>query len=103
MDDKPLRLLGLCLRAGKLVMGERAVGQDCRGRGRIHLIVLARDAAENTVSRAEAHAEAAGVPLLKLSGDCKTLGRALGRNTCAVTGVADEGLARKIRGLLEAT
>ena len=51
MDDL-LRTLGLCKRAGRLEAGEEPAGTACQRR-KCRLLLVAEDAAENTVRRAE--------------------------------------------------
>jgi ribosomal protein L7Ae-like RNA K-turn-binding protein len=101
MDNRAVRLLGLCKRAGKLITGERAVGDDTRGRRKIRLIIIADGAAENTVSRAKSHARAGRIPLLSLPCDCETLGHIIGRDACAMVGITDSGLAQEIEKQLK--
>ncbi len=96
MNDKVLRLLGLCRRAGRLAVGEPSVAEASQRRSKVHLVVLASDASDNTKKRAEAHARRANAPLMVL--DCTTLalGKALGLPLCAMAAVIDAGLAREI-------
>ena len=73
-------------------MGEEPAAVACRT-GRAKLVVTAGDAARNSADRAGRGAEAAGVPWVRLPWDKETLGRALGRSTCAVAALTDGGLA----------
>ena len=50
MDNIP-SLLGLALRAGRLAVGEEPVGAACRCH-KGYLLLLASDAADNTIRRA---------------------------------------------------
>lgn len=93
MANNPvLGMLGLALRAGKLVCGEQAVHELC-ATGRARCIFLANDAGDNTVKKAERYAEPSQLPLLVLPEDKIVLGRALGRKTCAVCAISDIGMA----------
>ena len=90
MQDDLLKTLGLMRRAGKLSAGEDGVRQAVRKRT-ARLILVAADASENAVKRAEGFAEAAQVPLICLDADKDTLCRALGVNGGAMFAVCDEG------------
>ena len=90
MQDDLLKTLGLMRRAGKLSAGEDGVRQAVRKRS-AKLILVAADASENSVKRAEGFAEAAQVPLIHLDADKDTLCRALGVNGGAMFAVCDEG------------
>jgi len=93
MANNPvLGMLGLTLRAGKLVCGEQAVHELC-STGRARCIFLANDAGDNTVKKVERYAESSSLPILILSEDKMILGRALGRKTCAVCAISDIGMA----------
>lgn len=93
--QRALRLLGLCRRAGALVIGMDAQLAALR-RGGIRLLVLAGDASPATARRAEEAAADAGVPTVVLA-DRSTIGRALGREWVAVCGVTDAAFADGIQ------
>lgn len=86
-----LGLLGLCLRAGKLVSGDDAVA-DTVAAGDARLLVLAADAGAGITKRAARHAES-GVPVLRIADDAAQLGWALGRKTTAICCMTDIGFA----------
>ena len=86
-----LRLIGLCKKAGRLEVGEEPVGSACRARD-CRLLLIAADAADNTVRRARRLA-GEKVPLVQLPQDKGQVGFALGRASCAVLAVTDPGLA----------
>ena len=81
MDSIP-SLLGLALRAGRLAVGEEPVGTACRCH-KGYLLLLASDAADNTIRRA--------LHLTK-----EELGSGLGRTSCAMVAVTDVGFAASI-------
>ena len=91
MTDKILGLIGLARRGGSLAIGEESVAEACRA-GTARVVLLAADAADNTVRRA---GRLAGemVPLVTLPRDKGQVGFALGRASCAVLAVTDPGLA----------
>ena len=95
MDNIP-NLLGLVHRAGKLAIGEEPVAALCRDH-KAYLILLAQDAAENSVRRAYLYAQSSEnnlcvtIPLTK-----DELGRGLGRNSCAMVAIGDMGFAAAV-------
>ena len=60
MSDAALHLLGLARKGRRIEVGEEPVGGACRAR-KCKLLILAADAADNTVRRAEHFAEAAAI------------------------------------------
>lgn len=94
-DDSILRLLGLAKKAGRLELGEEPVGAVCRAR-HARLILLASDAAPNTVRRAEHFGQAGGALWLRAPYTKAELGLPLGRGSCAMVAVTDFGLAAAI-------
>lgn len=89
--DAVLNLLGLARRAGRVTVGEETTAAAVRA-GEARLVVLASDAAERLVRRADHF----GLPTLRLSADKLTLGGALGKSTCAIAAVTDPGLAASV-------
>lgn len=87
-----LGLLGLCLRAGKLIAGEEAVS-DCVREGKARLLLLAQDAGATTAKRARRAGQERNVPLVRLAVTTQELGAALGRTSCAVCCITDAGFA----------
>lgn len=93
MTANTLGLLGLARKAGKLELGEDPVAAACRSR-QARLVLLASDAAENTTGKAGRLARAANARCLGLPFPKEVLGAALGRSSCAVLALTDEGFAK---------
>ena len=87
-----LRILGLARRAGKVEIGEEAVGKAARG-GKVRLILLAADASQNAAKRAEGFGYTAGAPVIRLEASKGELGHALGLLGPAMAAMTDAGLA----------
>ena len=94
---KLLGLIGLGVRGRGAVVGVERV-RDAAKRGKIHLAIAAPDASSNSLDKV--------VPLLKARGisviagpTAAELGAATGRETAAVVGIVDKGLAKGIRAL----
>ena len=94
MDNVPA-LLGLALRAGRLAVGEEPVGAACRCH-KGYLLLLASDAADNTIRRALHFSQAGKTICLTLPLTKEELGSGLGRTSCAMVAVTDVGFAASI-------
>ncbi|MBQ7713923.1 MAG: ribosomal L7Ae/L30e/S12e/Gadd45 family protein [Oscillospiraceae bacterium] len=99
--DRILSLLGLAKKAGRLETGEEPVGAAARARD-ARLLLLASDAAENTVRRAKHFADVGQCLLARIPADKDALGRAVGRASCAMLAVTDVGFAEAVAKRLAA-
>lgn len=87
-----LSLLGLAKKAGMLEVGEDSVGAAAK----VHasrLILLASDAAGNTVRRAGHFADAGACLCAQIPATKEELGGALGCSSCAMLALKDIGFA----------
>ena len=104
--DNILSFLGLARRGNTLVMGEEPVGAAARAKD-ARLILVAKDAADNTKRRAGHFAESGDCILLSLPYEKDDLGSALGRSSVALLALTDIGfanaLAQKLKVLDEDT
>ena len=96
-----LSLIGLAKKAGRVEAGEEPVGAAARARA-ARLILLAEDAADNTVRRAGHFADAGACLLATVPVTKDNLGRAVGRTSCAMVAVTDIGFADAIAKKLAA-
>ena len=92
MTTRITRLLGLGLRAGKVVVGVAGVRAGLQ-RGKLACVVLAQDAGQRTIEKVERLAEARKIPVLR-GPAADELGMALGRPPVQAVGVTDTALAR---------
>lgn len=95
--QQALNLLGLSVRAGKLVGGTELTIDKIR-RQQVRLVLVGRDAGKNTQKKVKDKSSFYQVPCL----DCFTsaeLSQAIGKNRMVI-GILDEGFARKIRELI---
>jgi ribosomal protein L7Ae-like RNA K-turn-binding protein len=99
VNDRITRLLGLGLRAGRVVVGVAGVRAGLQ-RGDVHCVVLAADASARTRDKVERLAVARGVPLLH-GPVAEELGARLGRPPVQAVGVEDGALARGLMASLE--
>ena len=90
--DKLLGMIGLAQRGGFLAVGEEPVGAACRARD-CRLILVARDAADNSFRRVRHFADAGQCLWVSLPCTRVELGQAVGRGVCAMAAVTDIGFA----------
>ncbi len=90
--DKALQLLSLAKKGGGIEAGEQLVGAACR-RGKIRLLIVAADAADNTARRAAGWAAAQAIALIRPPFTREQIGAALGKPVCALAGLSDRKLA----------
>ena len=92
MNDPCLHLLGLARKAGRIEVGEEPVGSACRAR-KAKVVLLAADAADNTLRRAQHFAEAGGTVWVQTPFTKGEFGMAVGRESCAMAALTDAGMA----------
>ena len=94
---KLLGLIGLGVRGRGAVLGVERV-RDAAKRGKIHLAIAASDASSNSLDKVVPLLQAKGISVL-VGPPAAELGGAAGRETMAVVGIVDKGLAKGIRAL----
>lgn len=93
MMHKILPLIGLCLRAGKLISGDDMVAASVDA-GEARLLLLASDAGAGIRRKIAFLAEKKGIPVIELTGcTAQEIGFALGRRATAVCCITDIGFA----------
>lgn len=90
-----LSLLGLALRGGRLAVGEEPAALAAKAK-QARLLLIASDAAGNTLRRAEHLAEEGHCLYLSLPFTKAELGGALGRGSAAIAALTDIGLAAAV-------
>lgn len=91
-NEHILSLIGLCLRGRNLEVGEEPVEAVARARD-ARVILLASDAADNTLRRVKRFAETGQCVWLRVPFTKRELGQATGRSAAAVMAITDIGLA----------
>ena len=92
MNSDAILFLGLMKRAGALSTGEADTGSAARA-GKAQLILLAKDASDNAVKRAESFSRIGHCPLAVLEYTKEELGYSMGGNLCSMTAVTDRGFS----------
>ncbi len=90
-------LLGLGVRGRRVVVGVESVRTAAK-RGKLVLAIAACDASANSMNKAIPLLKARGISVLS-GPEGKSLGTAVGRETTAIVGIVDRGLAGGIRAL----
>ena len=98
--DSRLTLLGLALRAGKLAVGEEPVRLALQ-EGTARIVLLAQDASDR--ARRKVEPKLGDVPMQVIPASKEELGRALGRESCAICAVTDKGFAQSLSQRFEQT
>ncbi|WP_455538247.1 L7Ae/L30e/S12e/Gadd45 family ribosomal protein [Terrisporobacter sp.] len=96
--EKIHSLLGLAMRAGKLVSGEDGTMLDLK-KGKLNLIIVAEDASNNTKKLFKDKSSFRKVDYIELSTK-NDLGVSIGKDSRAVIGIKDIGFANKIVQLM---
>lgn len=94
------QLLGLAMRAGKIVAGTEMVRQAVR-RGEVRLALLAADAAEGQTAKLLPLLNAVGAAYARV-GTRSWLGAAVGRSPATALGITDQGFAARAEYWLRA-
>ncbi len=93
--DKALSMLGLATRSKNLVSGGFMTEQAIKS-GKAYLVVIAKDASDNTKKKFSDMCEFRGVPYEYYS-EKEILGHAIGKEERTVLAVTDAGFADSIR------
>jgi len=94
---KLLGLVGLGVRGRGAIVGVEQVRQAAK-RGKLHLAIAAPDASRNSLEKVLPLLRARGI-MVVAGPPAVELGSAAGRETTAVIGIVDKGLAKGIRAL----
>jgi ribosomal protein L7Ae-like RNA K-turn-binding protein len=98
--DKILSMLGLAMRAGKVVSGEFSTEKAIKS-GKAYLVIIAEDASDNTKKNFSDSCSYYHVPFAVYSTK-EMLGHCIGKQMRASLAVTDEGLGREIVKKMEA-
>ncbi|MGX4599217.1 L7Ae/L30e/S12e/Gadd45 family ribosomal protein [Faecalimicrobium sp. JNUCC 81] len=98
-EAKIYSLLGLAMRAGKLVSGDDTTLTELK-KGYVKLVIIADDASNNTQKLFKDKSSFRSIPYINFSTKLQ-LGLAIGKAPRAVLGIKDSGFAKKIKDLME--
>ena len=100
IQNKALSMISLATKAGKTVSGEFCTEKEVKT-GRAALVIVARDASENTKKKFRNRCDYYHVPIYFYE-DKDTLGHAMGKEFRASLAVLDAGFAKGIMRHLDA-
>ena len=92
-------ILGLAKRAGMVLAGEALVENAVR-QAQAKLLILAKDASDNTKKKFHNSALYYGIPIIEV-GTKSELGHAIGEEYRAIVAVTDSGFVEKLQQILE--
>ncbi|OBZ16919.1 MULTISPECIES: ribosomal L7Ae/L30e/S12e/Gadd45 family protein [Bacillales] len=93
-QNKSLSQLGMAMRAGKLITGDEIVLKAVRNK-KVHLVILAGDASENTKKKFRDKCNTYGIQLAEAF-DREQLGKAIGKPERVVLAVTDAQFGKMI-------
>lgn len=101
--NKFLRMLGLCRKAGEMIIGTPLVTTSLP-KGKIKVVIYAPDASANTKKKITDKCTFYGVKCIEASASSLEISQAIGKSgaVCAL-GITDEGFSRELTGLIEPT
>ena len=103
MSDKFSGMLGLAMRAGRLIIGTEQVCLAL-AKGRVRLCIVSASASDGTKKKLRTKCEFYGVEMITPDIEIGELGRVLGKTYApACVGVADENFAAALLRLAEST
>ena len=99
--ERALGLMGLAVRAGRVIFGTPMVCDAMRAGKKIWLVAEAKDSSENTHKRITDRCAYYGVTHTRLDVGTEALAHALGKSgDLAVVAITDRGMAQSILNLL---
>jgi len=100
MQEERLKgFLGLATKAGKLVTGYNTC-LDMIPRGKLKLVIIAKDVGENTKKKIGQKCESYGIPM-RIGMGAADMSHACGKRDKGVFGITDKGFANSIIGLFD--
>ena len=100
MKDKLLSMLGLCRRAGSVIIGTDLVTKSLPS-GKIKLVMYAADSSQNTEKKITDKCSFYGVKCVKIEQDGAELGHAIGKAaTVCVVGITDSNFSKTLSTLI---
>lgn len=99
MNDRLLSFMGICRRAGKLVIGNDPVKESIET-DKALLVLIASDISQNTLKKIKPVIEDSSVPCYTINRTKDEISFSLGK-ACAILAVTDKGFADKFTELIK--
>ncbi|MBR3972259.1 MAG: ribosomal L7Ae/L30e/S12e/Gadd45 family protein [Ruminococcus sp.] len=100
MNDRLLSFMGICRRAGKLVIGNDPVRESVET-DKAFLVIMASDISQNTLKKIKPVIDESNVLCYRVNRTKDEISFSLGK-ACAIMSVTDKGFADKFEELIEA-
>ena len=94
IENKVSGLIGLAMRAGKIVFGTDACMQDIQ-KNKIKLIIIATDSAERTKINFKNICKDKHIPVIEFL-EIETISKAIGKDNKAIIGIKDSNFSKEI-------
>ena len=91
-QNKALNYLALARKAGRIELGEEAVGAAARAK-KARLVAVASDASDHTRRRAQSFVDGTGQPCVQIPVTKAELGNIVGRTELAIVALTDAAMA----------
>ena len=99
-DEKLLGTLGLCKKAGKLILGFDAVAQAIQA-GEVSLVVLAQDLSPKSAKEIIRIAQMHGTEHIHISAEMEDIKRRVGKKA-GILAITDQGLSKAVASKAQA-
>ncbi|MDR0879317.1 MAG: ribosomal L7Ae/L30e/S12e/Gadd45 family protein [Clostridioides sp.] len=99
INKKAVSLIGLAMRAGKVVSGDDTTLIELK-KNKLKLVIIAEDASDNTKKLFKDKSSYRQIPYV-ICMSKNEIGLMIGKSPRAVMGIKDRGFADKIKSLLE--
>ncbi len=97
--NKVYGLLGLSMKAGKLVFGSESC-IDMVKKKKVKLLILSEDSSQRTINNFKILAQEYNIPMY-IFGNKENLSKAIGKDNKTVVGIKDNNLANAIKKILD--
>ncbi len=95
INNKVLGLIGLAMKAGKVVFGADSVEENILKR-KVKLVIISEESSERTKKKFIEICEKYNIPTI-IYGDIESLSNAIGKNNKAIIGIKDINFANSIQ------
>lgn len=94
IENKVSGLIGLAMRAGKVVFGTDACKQEIQ-RNKVKLLIIAKDAAERTKTNFKDICKEKNLPIIEFL-EIETISKSIGKDNKAIIGIKDTNFSKEI-------
>lgn len=99
VNNKISGLLGLAMKAGKIVFGTEACMQEIQ-KNKVKLVIIATDSAERTKTNFDIICKEKKIPMFEYL-KIEDISKSIGKNNKAVIGIRDTNFSREIKKIID--